>query len=70
MTIFNDSVAKWIRDHTDVGDLVRAAGTVRQTQWENDQGGTEYGITMAAEDFDNFSHDERRRQARKTEQSQ
>ncbi|MEM7500231.1 MAG: single-stranded DNA-binding protein [Pseudomonadota bacterium] len=68
VTIFNDNVAKWVRENTQKGDVVRAAGTIRQTQWENSDGGTEYGITMAAEDFDNFSQDERRRAANKAEQ--
>ncbi|WP_308917233.1 single-stranded DNA-binding protein [Jannaschia sp. LMIT008] len=70
VTIFNENVAKWVRENTQPGDIVRAFGTVRQTSWENKEGGTEYGITMAAEDFDNFSHDERRRQARKAQQDQ
>jgi hypothetical protein len=38
---------------------------VRQTQWEDEEGRTTYGVTLAAEEFDDFSHDERRRQARK-----
>ncbi len=45
------------------GDIVHARGTLRQTQWENNSGGTEYGMTLAAEDFDDFTHDERRRAA-------
>jgi single-stranded DNA-binding protein len=65
VTIFNETVAKWITEHVEVGDVVRAFGTVRQTQWEDEEGRTIYGVTLAAEEFDDFSHDERRRQARK-----
>jgi single-stranded DNA-binding protein len=65
VTIFNETSAKWITEHVQVGDVVRAFGTVRQTQWEDEEGRTIYGVTLAAEEFDDFSHDERRRQSRK-----
>jgi single-stranded DNA-binding protein len=65
VTIFNETAAKWIVEHVQVGDVVRAFGTVRQTQWEDEEGRTIYCVTLAAEEFDDFSHDERRRQSRK-----
>ena len=55
VTIFNENVIKWAKDNVAPGDLVHARGTIRQTQWENNSGGTEYGITMAADDFDNMT---------------
>ena len=63
VTLFNENVIKWAKDNVQKGDTVHARGTMRQTQWENNSGGTEYGTTLAAEAFDNFSHDERRRAA-------
>lgn len=63
VTIFNENVIKWAKDNVQPGDIVHARGTVRQAQWEKSDGSTEYGITMAAESFDDFSHDERRRAA-------
>jgi hypothetical protein len=30
-------------------------------QWEAQDGSTVYGVTLAADSFDDFSHDERRR---------
>jgi single-stranded DNA-binding protein len=65
VTIFNETVAKWITENVEVGDVARAFGTVRQTQWEDEEGRTTFGVTLAAEEFDDFSYDERRRQARK-----
>lgn len=65
VTLFNENVIKWARDNVQTGDLVHARGTLRQTQWETKDGETEYGITLAAESFDDFSHDERRRASSK-----
>lgn len=67
VTIFNENVIKWVKENTQPGDLVHVRGTLRQTSWENNSGGTEYGMTLAADDFDNMSHDERRRAAKKQE---
>ena len=67
VTIFNENVIKWVKENTQPGDLVHVRGTLRQTQWENSSGGTEYGMTLAADDFDNMSQDERRRAAKKQE---
>ena len=53
VTIFNENVIKWVKENTQPGDLVHVRGTLRQTQWENSSGGTEYGMTLAADDFDN-----------------
>lgn len=69
VTIFNENVIKWVKDNTLPGDLVHARGTLRQTSWENSSGGTEYGMTLAADDFDNSSQDERRRVAKQQEGS-
>lgn len=55
VTIFNENVIKWAKENVQPGDIVHARGTIRQTQWEKPDGGTEYGITMAAEDFDNIT---------------
>ena len=55
VTIFNPNVMKWALENVAPGDLVNARGTIRQSQWENQDGGTEYGVTMAAEDFDNLT---------------
>jgi hypothetical protein len=44
--------------------FARTFDTLRQSQWE-EEGCTIYGLTLAAEEFDDFSHDERRREARK-----
>ncbi len=55
VTIFNENVIKWAKENVKPGDIVHARGTIRQTQWEKADGGTEYGITMAAEDFDNIT---------------
>ena len=55
VTIFNDNVIKWAKENVHPGDVVHVRGTIRQSQWEKQDGGTEYGITMAAEDFDNIS---------------
>ncbi|WP_108816890.1 single-stranded DNA-binding protein [Loktanella sp. Alg231-35] len=63
VTLFNENVIKWAKENVQTGDIVHARGTLRQTQWENNSGGTEYGMTLAAEDFDDFTHDERRRAA-------
>ncbi len=64
VTLFNENVQKWAKENVQPGDIVHARGTMRQTQWENSDGGTEYGMTLAAESFDDFSHDERRRAAK------
>lgn len=66
VTIFNENVIKWVKENTVKGDLVHARGTLRQTSWEKD-GETEYGMTLAAEQFGNASHDERRRTANNQE---
>jgi len=63
VTIFNPNVINWVKENTQTGDLVHANGTVRQTSWDNADGTTGYGVTMAAESFDNMSHEERRRNA-------
>lgn len=67
VTIFGERIAARVREHTETGDIVRAFGTVRQTQWETETGGAAYGVTLAAEQFDNYSRDERRRLAAKRE---
>lgn len=67
VTIFNEAVIKWVEKNTLPGDMVHARGTMRQTSWENSEGGTEYGMTLAADNFDNASQDERRRVAKQQE---
>lgn len=69
VTIFNENVIKWVNENTLPGDLVHARGTIRQTSWEKSDGGTEYGITLAVDDFDNASQDERRRAAKQQERN-
>lgn len=63
VTLFNENVIKWAKDNVRPGDVVHARGTIRQSQWERSDGSTEYGVTLAADNFDDFSHDERRRAA-------
>ncbi len=55
VTLFNDNVIKWAKENVKPGDIVHARGTLRQAQWENKEGGTEYGVTLAADDFDNIT---------------
>lgn len=55
VTIFNEKVINWAKENVKPGDVVHARGTVRQTQWEKQGGGTEYGVALAADDFDNIT---------------
>jgi single-strand DNA-binding protein len=55
VTLFNDNVIKWATSNVNPGDIVHVRGTIRQTQWEKQEGGTEYGMTLAADDFDNIT---------------
>lgn len=50
VTIFREATVKWITANVATGDLVMARGTLRETSYEKD-GITNYGITLAAEDF-------------------
>lgn len=63
VTLFNEAAITWAKANVRPGDIVHARGTIRQSQWEAQDGTTVYGVTLAAESFDDFSHDERRRAA-------
>jgi len=51
VTIFNSARFDWIKANIDSGDLVRTAGTLRQTKFERN-GETVYTYTLAADEFD------------------
>ncbi|PKQ10900.1 MAG: hypothetical protein CVT70_17205 [Alphaproteobacteria bacterium HGW-Alphaproteobacteria-1] len=55
VTIFNENVIKWAKENVATGDLVRAEGTLRQSDWEGKDGETVYGMTLASDAFDNYS---------------
>jgi single-stranded DNA-binding protein len=61
VTLFNEATITWANANIRPGDIVHARGTIRQSQWEAQDGSTVYGVTLAAEQVDDFSHDERRR---------
>ena len=61
MTLFKEAAITWAKANVRPGDIVHARGTIRQSQWEAQDGSTVYGVTLAADSFDDFSHDERRR---------
>ncbi|MBE0455366.1 MAG: single-stranded DNA-binding protein [Roseovarius sp.] len=56
VTIFNENVITWAKENVATGDLVRAEGTLRQSEWAGKDGETVYGMTLAADAFDNYSH--------------
>lgn len=66
VTIFNENVSKWAKENVTPGDLVRAEGTIRQTEWEKD-GQTVYGVTLACDSFDDYSLAIRKQMERQTQ---
>ena len=64
VTIFNENTITWVKNNVVTGDLVHARGTLRQTEWETDEG-IRYGMTLAVDKFDDFSFAERQRLANK-----
>lgn len=67
VTIFNENVVKWAKENVARGDLVRATGTIRQTSWDDKDGNTVYGVTLACDRFDNYSCAIRRQMERQAE---
>ena len=67
VTIFNENVIRWVKEHVKTGDLVRAEGTLRQTEYEGRNGETIYAMTLAVDQFDNYSHAIRQQIERKAE---
>lgn len=60
VTLFKEAAITWAKANVRPGDIVHARGTIRQSQWEAQDGSTVYGVTLAADSFDDFSQDERR----------
>ena len=61
VTIFNEATITWAKANIRRSNIVHARSTVRQSQWEAQDGSTVYGVTLAVVQIDDFDHEERRR---------